>query len=95
MALYCQPQAPLHMNYSCSVQNVQRKQAHDSHPRLLDEGNVPYRRQTNPCPLTPSTAPLLCPGGGTHVASIKQHALKHLQSLIALKNDSAGALVGR
>lgn len=65
---------PLHMNYSFSVQNVQRKQAHDSHPRLLDEGNISYVRQTNPCPLTPSTVPLVCPGGGKHVSSIKQHA---------------------
>lgn len=49
---------PLHMNYSFSVQNVQRKQAHDSPPCLLDEGNISYTRQTNPCPLTPSTVPL-------------------------------------
>lgn len=88
MAFYCQPEAPLHMNYSFSVQNVQRKQAHDSHPRLLDEENISYMRQTNPCPLTPSTVPLLCPGGGKHVSSIKQHALKHLQSRIALKKTT-------
>lgn len=57
MAFYCQPGAPLRMNYSFSVQNVQRKQAHD-HPGLLDEGNISYTRQTNPRPLTPSTVPL-------------------------------------